>query len=220
MKPTLLSIYAALTSGEINVEQAAAAYGMTPKVLKMSMTKHGDRFALVMDTLDKIIAGQATRTEAVKTLGITPRSVNALMNTWGAQRPLSVSAVERSAPKVKFAVHKKFAIDFIAGKMSVEQAAEAAGISERQMRRDVAALLKKHFAMMYRDLAKLSLYQLRRLSAEIEDKERMDEATRILADDVSRGKTTPTQVAVERLAAQRVAKFPTKRSRKPRVAHK
>lgn len=173
---TLLDIYNVLERGEITQEQAAEALGFTPIQLKYRQQKWGHRLPLLLATMDKIKADQITREEAADILKISPRGINKLQASWNVERPLKPYLVDRAAVQIKWEIRKKYAIDFIAGATEFAEAAEAAGVSTRQMRRWVSELLKKHYEMPYKDLLTLSMTRRKRLADEIEVAENLEVA--------------------------------------------
>ncbi|MEY2688984.1 MAG: hypothetical protein RL375_3182 [Pseudomonadota bacterium] len=206
----LLDVYTALQSNEITLEQAATALGTEVKNLKIRMTKHGHRLPLVLSVLDKIADDQITRDEAAKTLDVDVRVINKLMNTWKVYRPLPEYAVKLAVSAVKWELRKKFACDFIAGRLSLEQASESAGVSTRQMRRWVSGMLDKHFGMVYKDLGELDIGKLRRISEHIAREEALEDARQKVAEQVAMGLTSVQEVGLVRAANEYVARHNAK----------
>lgn len=195
----LLDTYLALQTGEITIDEAAKVFGTNPKGLKIRLTKHGEGIQTVLKTLDLLAEDAITRDEAALTLGVSVRGVNILMNSWGVVRPIKAYAVDRAASLVKWEIRKKFSTDFIAGRLSLAQAAMLAGVSERQIRRWVSELLREHMGMVYKDLATLDHLRLQQVAKAIVEAENMSEETRRTADEVSVGKTTVHDEAEKRV---------------------
>lgn len=199
----LLDIYSMMESGDLNEEGAAAALGTTLKDLRFRVTRWGNRLPLVLSIMDKLRDERISRQDAAEALGVTPRQVNALMNTWKVVKPPKAYLIERRASKVKWEVHKKFAIDFIAGSGSIDDAAEGADVSTRQMRRLVSQLIDKHYGMVFKDLRTLSLARRRRLAQEIETAEGLELTKQQALSPVLRGEKTIQEEALDRVIAEK-----------------
>lgn len=199
----LLDVYNMLQKNEITPDVAATALGLTPKDLKFRLTRYGVRLPLVLATLDRIRHDTMTRDEAAQALSLGVREVNQLMQTWKVRRPLKPYIVQRSISKVKWEVRKKFAIEFIAGTCTLDDASENAGVSTRQMRRWVSDLLKAHFEMPFKDLHRLSLPRRARLADEIEEAEGLELAKQQVLNEIAHGKRTLAEEALVRIMARR-----------------
>lgn len=204
----LLEVYSMMESGQLSHVEAAEALNMSPKILKFRMTKFGHRLPLVLSTLDKIRHDEIGRPEAAEVLGVTVRQVNHLMNNWHVERPLKAYLVTRAASKVKWELRKKFAIDFIAGNINIEQAAEAAKCSTRQMRRWVSELLTKHYEMPFKDLKLVPDRRRSRLANEIEEAEGIELAKQRVLDAIADGKKAIQEEAFDRVLAKKRRKRP------------
>lgn len=192
-----------LKAGRIDLATAAEMIGLTERDLKFRITRYGPRLPSVLAALDKIEKDQITRPEAGEMLGISLRQVNQMMTMWGVRRPIREYIVNRTASKVKWEVRKKFAIDYVADECTIEDAAEAASVSARQMRRWVADLLYKHYEMPFKDLKLLSRARRQRLADEIETAEGLESAKRDVAKAIAEGDKTVKEVALERVLAKR-----------------
>lgn len=199
----LLDVYSMYQSKQLSHDETAKAFGITSKDLKFRLTRWGHRLPLLLATLDKIARNDIGRAEAAEVLQVGPRAVNQLMKTWKIERDLRPYLIERTASKVKWEVHKKFAIEFIAARLDLEKAAAAACCSTRQMRRIVSQLLEKHFDMTFKEMTPLSMTRRQRLANEIEVSEGLEEAKKRAADAISNGHKTLADEAVERLLARR-----------------
>lgn len=197
----LLELYTALNNREITLEQAAAALGVTEKGLKIRMSKHGLRLPSI---LDQVQDNTITRDQAAEALQVGVRTVNALMVSWSVMRPVAPRTLQKATSAVKWEVRKRFACDFIAGRLNLAKASEAAGIDERQMRRWVSQLLGKHFGMVYKDLAHTTPQRLREISQEILDKERIEEEALRASERVSEGDMTEKEVGARRVVSRRI----------------
>lgn len=208
---SLTSIYDDLVNGRITHDQAAAAFGTDPTILRMRMGKHKtpDKLRQTLQILDSIAEGSITRQEAAEKLRILPRSVNLAMQTWGVVRPISEYRVASASAKVKFEIHFRIACDFIAGRISLDRAAADAKVSDRQMRRIVITLLDKHTDLAYKDLKHLTLTQLQEVSKKIMEAEEIDEVKARTLDKVVAGRLDVHDV-VSKLVTQ---KQPTPRRR-------
>jgi len=154
---------------------------------------------LVLGVLDKIAEDKISRDEAAEVLGVSPREVNDLMNRWSIKRPLKEYRVDREAAQVKWEVRKMYSIDYIAGRMTLEQASEAAGVSDRQMRRWVSTMLKEHFGATFMDLRYMPLIKRQRLASEIEDAERLVRERKNVLKAVADGRKSVRELALDRV---------------------
>lgn len=200
----LLDVYNLMITNEITQEQAAGTFGFSERDLKFRMTRWGHRLPLLLACLDKIKADTMTRSEAADTLGISTRQINKLQETWKVARPLKTYLVDKAATQIKWEIRKKYAIDFIAGGIDFETAAEGAGCTTRQMRRWVADLLVKHYEMPYKDLIPLSLKRRKRLADEIETAENLELAKQNVLKSIADGKMSIEEEALNRVLSKRV----------------
>lgn len=205
----LLDVYTAYARGDITLEEAAIAFDMAPKALKISMTKQGPKFPMMLSVLDQISVNGLTRDEAAAALGVTVRSVNHLASRWRVRRPIPDDTINRATSQVKWAVQKKFAVDFIAGRINLDMAAEAADVHPRQMRRIIARLLDKHLGMVYKDLAKLTLQQLQQIAKTIVEQEAMTAEAMRIADEIAAGRRTRASEALRAVVNRRLENPPT-----------
>lgn len=201
---SLLDIYTAYQRGDIDLEEAAIAFGMGTRALKISMTKQGVKFALMLSVLDKIAVNAISRDDAAAALNINVRSLNYLAERWKVRRPIAEDTLTRATSQVKWMVHKKFAIDFIAGRTNLEAAAGAAQIHPRQMRRVVARLLDKHLGMVYKDLGKLSLTQAQRVAKTIVEQEAITAEAMRIADEIAAGRRSRAEEALRLVVSRRM----------------
>lgn len=200
----LLDLYSMIQKNEVTPLEAAKALGFTQRDLKFRMTRYGARLPGVLSVLDKIRNDEITRKEAAVQLNVGVREVNQLMNSWRVRRPLKQYLITRASSSVKWEIRKKFAIDFIAGAGTIEDAAEGANVSTRQMRRWVTELLDKHFKMVFKDLKPLSLARRKRLADEIETAEGLELAKQQILKAIADGKRSIADEAVERVVARRI----------------
>jgi hypothetical protein len=199
---TLSQIYENLVSNKITEEQAATMLGMPVKSLRIRRAKLGDKLPQILGALDKINEDAITRTEAVEILKVSARQVNKLAESWGVSRPLKQYVFTRTASKIKWEIRKKFAIDYISGSANLEDAADGAEVTVRQMRRWIAELLMKHYGMPWKDLNLLTDDRRRRLADEIEEAEGLELAKQNVINAISTGKKTLLEEAEERVAAK------------------
>jgi hypothetical protein len=211
----LIETYRAYMAGGITIEQAATALGVTPLSLKIRLTKHGDNIEKVLQALDDIAEDKITRQQATQALGIDVRSINHLMKSWNVTRPIKAYALVRATSLLKWEVRKKFSTDFIAGRITIEQAALLAGVSERQIRRWASELLQQHLGMVYKDLKALDHVKLQRIAKHIVEAEDLTEEARRTADEVSVGKKTLDGEAYGRVVILKEAKSISKSPKKP-----
>lgn len=196
----LIDIYNALQKGDITTEEAAQALGFTHTDMKFRITRWGHRLPLLLATLDKIRAGTVGRGEAAKTIGVSLRQMNHLMQTWKVHRPIAKYVVNHTLAEVKWEIRKKYAVDYIAGGVTIEEAAERASVSTRQIRRWVSELLRKHFSMVWKDLKEVPMHRRARLATEIERAEGLEYGKQAVIQAISRGDTTLFDEAANRLA--------------------
>jgi len=201
---TLLEIYNLVQTKEITETEAAAALELPLAQFRMRKTKWGHRLPLMFSVLDKVRDDGITRDGAAEALQVTVREINKLMTSWNVTRPIKPYLLQREASKVKWEVRKKFAIDFIHGSTTVDEAAESAEVDPRQMRRWVSGLLMKHFEMPWKDLVKMPLNRRRRLAQEIEDAEGFEMSKQNLVNSIARGDKTLQDEALERVTAKRM----------------
>lgn len=138
-----------------------------------------------------------TRSDAVETLGVSPRMVTKLLQTFHVEKPVKAYLVKREATKIKWDVHKKFATDFIGAGVDLEEAALRAGVDPRQMRRIIKDLLQKHFGMEWKDMTKLTSRDRSRLADEIETKENLDLMKINTINAIQRGQATVEEIALD-----------------------
>ena len=158
---------------------------------------------LILLTLDQIVAGAIDRNNAAKTLEVSTRQVNKLMESWSVQRPLKNYLVVRAASNLKWDIRKTFAIDYIAGRETLENAAAGAGVSGRQMRRWVVDLLKEHLGIVFKDLGKLSEALRRSISRQILAGEEIDSTTQQKVLEIASGKVSIEDEALARVLLKR-----------------
>lgn len=199
----LLDLYNMHQKGEITLDEMAKMLDISPKNLKIRISKHGDRLPLVLSVLDKINADQIQREKAAATLDVSVRTMNQPMVSWNVSRPLKDYLVDRAAAQVKWEVRKKYAIDFIGERETLESASEKADVSTRQMRRWVSELIKKHYGIVFRDLKTIPLSRRRMLAAEIEGKEGLELAVRQRVEAIAAGTKALQAEAVERAMDRR-----------------
>lgn len=197
----LTDIYRELVTAKSDLPAAAEKFGLSPKGLKIRMAKWGDRMPLMLLTLDQIVAGAIMRDDAARVLGISTRQVNLLMKSWSVERPIKQYAVTRAAAKLKWDIRKKFAIDFIGCRASVDAAADGARVSTRQIRRWVTELLAQHEGLAFKDLSRLSLEVRQRLARAIASGEQLDSETLEAVRCISEGRHSLEQEALDRVRA-------------------
>lgn len=195
----LLTVYTLLQEKELTINEAAQALKLSAIGLKQRMTKHGNNLPTVLATLDQIASDLISREDAAKAMGVSVREVNALMKSWKIVRPIKPYLVTRTASKVKWEVRKKLAIDFISGATSIEEAAEYAGVSERQMRRWVSNLVQHHYGMYWKELVSLPESKRRRIATELEMKEGLELSKQQALLPIYQGNKTVHEEALERV---------------------
>lgn len=204
----LYDIYAEYIQEKITLEEAAEKLNLSETDLKFRITRYGKKLPIVLKTLDRIRDDEITRDQACNILKISPRQVNNLMLTWQAPRPLKQYLIDKAVSVVKWEIRKKYAVEFIAGTCTIEEAAENSEVSERQIRRWVIDLLKRHFQMTFKDLKEVTLARRRRLADEIEEAEGLEVSKINVLNEVSRGERAIEDVALERVLAKRSNRRP------------
>lgn len=200
----LLDLYCSMQRKEITEEQAATVLGFSVPSLRFRVTKWGHRLPLLLATLDKIRDSNLSRAEAAKALGVSVRQVNHLMVNWNIERPIPEYLIENAAAQVKWEIRKKYAIEYIADSCTIEDAAENAGVSSRQIRRWVSELVSKHFGMTFKDLKEVTGHRRKRLADEIEVAEGLELAKQSVVRAISTGQKTVQDEALERVVIRRV----------------
>lgn len=203
MEMNLMDIYNLMVTRQLTEEEVAKVLGFTPTTFKLRCAKWGHRLPLLLATLDKIRRDEISRDEAAETLNVSVRNVNALMKSWNVSRPLRNYIVDRTASKVKWEIRKKFAIEYIADQCTIEEAAENAGVSTRQIRRWVSELLDKHFGMVFKDLAQVASHKRKRLADDIEVAEGLELAKQNVLNQIVKGQKTVREEALDRVLARR-----------------
>lgn len=195
--------YMQYKKGEMSLSQLSEALSLTDRDMKFRLSRHGTAIKGLLKVLDKIEKDEITRGEAAQALGVGERQVNQLMDKWSVSRPLREYVVTRAVSKVKWEIRKKWAIDYIADDMTIEDAAEAAAISSRMMRRWVSELLDKHYGMVFKDLKSLSGIKRKRLADEIETAEGLELSKQQVLQDISNGAKTIHDEALDRVLSKR-----------------
>lgn len=199
---TLYQVYSSWVQGKLSDEQVAEAFQISVKVWKFKVTRYGKTMGITLKTLDRIAEDQITREEASKILGVTPRAVNLLMETWGVKRPLKEYLIKRSETEIKWEIRKKGAIEYIAGTATLEEAAEIAMCTDRQMRRWITELLHRHLEMPFKDLKLLSARKRKQVADEIEEAEGLEMDKINAINEVSRGSKQIRDLALERVVSR------------------
>jgi hypothetical protein len=207
---SLFKTYYQYTQGEITELEAADQFGITVRDLRFRITRLGEDLPQRLSVLDRISANEISREEAASILGITTRQVNKSQETWSVGRPLALYLIDKAVSKAKWEIAKNFAIEFIGDYMTLDQAAEAAKMDTRNMRRWVQKLMTAHFKIPYTELKKLSLNRRREMAKEIRDKEGLGLAKKRVIDEVAKG-----ELDIKKLAEERIMKgLSTKKDRK------
>lgn len=203
---TLLATWNELTEGNITAEQAAEKIGVTVDVIKARLREPEQDTLRLLNVLDLIAADKVDRDAAAEMLDISTRAVNLHMRKWKISRPVKAYVVERAYAETKWEIRKKFATDFIGLRIgNFEQAAEAAGISTRQIRRWVSEMLLKHFNMQYKDLLKLDVGTRQKMADKILAAENLEDSKQRLAEDIAFGRRKLEDEAKGRAVAAKKA---------------
>lgn len=202
----LLDIYTSYIEGKIAEEALAATLGISTESWHRRSAKHGERLPQALALLDQLAQGSITREQAALTFKVSLRSVNKLMLSWGIQRPVTKGMIQKVAPKIKWQIHKKYGIDFIAGRLNLVSLCASTGLSERQARRLVVNLLRKHYDMPWKDLAQVSDTKRMALARQIQEDEDLGDQKQRALKDVLLGKKTPKEAALEQITSHRARK--------------
>jgi transposase len=85
--------------------------------------------------MQRIADGKISRADAADRLGVSERTVNRLMQKHEVKRPPSPVHEQRAAAAARRARKREAAEQHLAGKLTIEEAAERADVSERTMYR-------------------------------------------------------------------------------------
>jgi hypothetical protein len=209
----LYKTYERLKKGEITEAEAAQLYGLTAPEFHLRLTRNGDRLPLILKSLDRVAKGELNTVQLSEILGVTTRQCNVLIKSWNVSRPvkeLPDYLVDRTVSKVKWEIRKNFAIEFISGGATLDEASEHAGVTTRQMRRWVSQLLLKHSAKThveaFSDLKDLYPAKRRHLADQIEELEGLDGAKQAVLREVVMGEKALREVATERVLNKHAVK--------------
>jgi len=128
------------------------------------------------------------------------------MVKWKIERPIKEYRLNRAKSEVKWDIIKRYALDFISGHMELDEAAESAGVSPRQMRRWVSKLLKEHAEMPWGDLRLLDNKGRNRLAQEIETAEGLELAKQQTLNAIASGKKSLESEALDRVISSKPRK--------------
>ena len=120
------------------------------------------------------------------------------MKSWNISRPLKEYALNKAKAGVKWEIRKRFAIDYIAGSAKLEDAAERAEVSTRQMRRWVSDRINQHFGMVWGDLRLLSNAKRKALALEVEKAENLELERQQTLNAIASGRKTLESEALDR----------------------
>jgi len=199
---TFTDIFIGLRDNTLSVEQAAEIIGLTPESMRHRITVWGRRLELLFEVLDLLKTDQITRSDASARLGISPRALNRLQESWHAQRPVKTYIVKRQETAIKWEMHKAWALGYIEGRVTLEDAAAGTGLHPRQVRRWITKLLEKHFNMPWKDLKKVSQRNRTRMANEIAEAERLELDKLRALESIARGERTAHAEAVARVLAK------------------
>lgn len=177
---SLLEIYDRLYKGDITPEKASRMLNTQPRMVKHRLNRWGDRLPTLLFLLEKMGQGAVRPREVAEELGTSVRNVYLLARHWQVAVPPAfdghaVAEIQerRSRSRLKWLARKKYAVEVIAAQATLEDAAEAAEVSPRQMRRWCDRLLEQHFGLHLPDLRDLSTVKREKMAAQIEKNEGM-----------------------------------------------
>lgn len=176
---TKFHILLELKDGEITPFRALQLLNTRPRVLKQLNTLWGPFLEGLVPLLDALQAQHNTKYEQTrikraiaKHIGITYRQVNRLLSDEKIDIPKPKSVEIRHEKKenagMKREMHEKHALDVIAGLNRVDDAAEQAELSSRQMYRLVNRLTAL-VGVVYRDLRHTTHTVRKRVADQIEE---------------------------------------------------
>lgn len=172
-------VLADFKANRIGLAEAVALLDVKERTVHQLTTLWGDDLPFIVPLIDKLLLPTNTKNEQAKlklglatTLSISYRQVNRLLKLSKIDVPAPKSSeirrIKHENAKNRRKMHDKHAISVISGSTTAEDAAEAAGLSSRQMYRLVGKLchlVKVH----YRDLAFASPDARSRIAAQIEE---------------------------------------------------
>lgn len=209
-------IYLKFKDGKLTKERFAEKLGISTTQLTIRLGRHGAQIERRFEILDKIADNLISRDQAAAEWGgVNVRTINSAMRAWGIEREATEDMVGRVAPKVKWEVIKKYSVDFIQGTMDLTHSAAAAGISERQLRRWVSDLLRKHYDMPFKDLKQVSQTRRQALAADILRSESLEFSNML---PVLSGQVSRFEEAEHRIAAKRATKIRRRAENSGRLA--
>jgi hypothetical protein len=199
---TFTEVFIGLRDNTLTVEQAAKILKLTEASLKHRIAVWGRRLEELFVVLDLLQTDKITRSEAATRLGIGHRAVNRLQESWGVPRPVKPYLVKRQEIAIKWEMHKVWAIGFIEGRLTLEDAAIGMGKHPRHVRRWITKLLDKHFQMPFKDLKRVNARNRARIAQEILEAERIELDKLRSLEAISRGERTAQAEAIARVMAQ------------------
>jgi hypothetical protein len=194
----LRALYDRYLSGKISIDQFAEELNLTTRGLKIRLTKWGDRFGTLMTTLDELGDDTINTVQASERLGTTTREINQLRESYSVGRPIRDYIVSRASSSIKWERYKKHAVDYIAGRRSLQQASDDSGLSVLGMRKWINKMLDRHTQLTWREHADMSLKDQQAIAKKIEEVENLSIQAQMISDAISLGRTTVQEQAIAR----------------------
>ena len=171
MSNTLLEVFTDLSKGDITIEKASLLLDCEERLIKMRLTRWGDKLPTLLFCLQSLQDGTVTAEAVADELQVSKRDVYQLTEKWNItlpERPEGEYSKRRKSAATKWTRIIKAAISVIAGD-DLESAAIQAEVSERQLRRWVDKLLKEYHGIVWKDMNMLPLPRRRELARSIEE---------------------------------------------------
>jgi hypothetical protein len=209
-KPTRLEIYSMYMAGRATLEQTATSLGFTPGGFRIILARAKEEMPKRLAVLDEIDAGRMKNAEACKVLGCSVRNLSALMKNWGVERPMAMEGIDDVLIEIKQGLQIKYALEvirkpYVKGEMVefLDDMADKAGISSRQLRREVTDLLRRHVQLEYTDLTSMNEKQRNAVADQIEEAEHRDAQHVKVIEQVASGIRRREEAAIELAYARR-----------------
>jgi len=203
---SLYDVYSQYNQGKITEEEAASQFGLTLRDFRFRKSRFGERLPQVLKVLDQIAADEISRSDAAALLQVEGRTINRLQQSWSTVRPVKEYKVKEAVAAIKWEIHKKYACEYIADRITLEEAAEKTNTSTRQVRRWITKLIVKHFGITFKDLADINWMRRRKMADQIEEAEGLESSKQQLLEAVAEGDMAIEELAAERLQSKHALK--------------
>lgn len=164
--------------GRLKEEEAMAELGVDRKTLHLLESLWKGRLGGILPLVDSLLVPKKTKGQQsiiklrmAEKLGVTIRQVNRLLDSSGIEIPTPISVLEREEIRKnaqnRRRNHEKFALDVVFGHETVENAAERAELSVRQMYRVISKMAHRA-GLSYSDLTTAPPSKREKLAKKIE----------------------------------------------------